>query len=256
MTLRNLPPRELALAAAAATPERHELGDTVFGDDAHAVAPIDDPAADPGPELGALFNPFGPAAEQFRTLRCELAMRLGAPVAGHGQVIAVVGTERGEGRSFVAANLAVSMAQRGGRVLLVDADLRRPRLHRLFGLRAADGLALMLDGRADYRSVRPVAQRAGLFLLPAGAPPAHPLELVERPEFALVMRQLRLRFSHIVVDTPAASEGPDATVVAGSCDAGLLVVQRHRSRMAALQRLLDALRLAGTPLSGAVLNAR
>jgi capsular exopolysaccharide synthesis family protein len=271
-----MPPRELALASAQsaarpllpgagadveasmldavshgsglATPDRRDASDS--------LARPHDPAADPGPELRALFNPFSTAAEQFRSLRCQLSLRMGAPVAGHGQVVAVVGSARGEGRSFIAANLAVSMAQRGGRVLLVDADLRRPRLHRLFGLRAADGLALMLDGRADYRSVRPVAQVPGLHLLPAGAPPAHPLELVERPEFALVMRQLRLRFSHIVVDTPAAADGPDAAVVAANCDAGLLVVQRHHSKMDALQRLLDAMRLAGTPLAGAVLNER
>jgi protein-tyrosine kinase len=268
-----MPPRELALASAtrAARPFLPGAGADVEASMLDAVGQgsglatpdtgdmhtrPQDPAADPGPELRALFNPFSPAAEQFRSLRCQLSLRMGAPVAGHGQVVAVVGSARGEGRSFIAANLAVSMAQRGGRVLLVDADLRRPRLHRLFGLRAADGLALMLDGRADYRSVRPVAQLPALHLLPAGAPPAHPLELVERPEFALVMRQLRLRFSHIVVDTPAAADGPDAAVVAANCDAGLLVVQRHHSKMDALQRLIDAMRLAGTPLAGAVLNER
>jgi capsular exopolysaccharide synthesis family protein len=219
-----------------------------------ALASAAEPAAEPGPELRALFNPFSAGAERFRQLRSQLALHMGAPVAGHGQVLAVVSAERGVGRSFVAANLAVSMAQRGGRVLLVDADLRHPRLHRLFGLRAADGLASMLDGRADYRSVRAVAPLPALHLLTAGAPPAHPLELVERPEFALVLRQLRLRFSHIVLDTPAACDGPDAAIVSGNADGALLVVRRHRSQMSALHRLQQALHLAGTPIVGAVDN--
>jgi protein-tyrosine kinase len=246
-------PPELALASSRTAPrgpaEATVPGDALVGTAAESLT-------DPGPELGALHNPFGRVAEQFRSLRSQLSLRLGAPLPSHGQVLAVVGAARGEGRSFIAANLAVSMAQRGGRVLLVDADLRRPRLHRLFGLRAAIGLASMLDGRADYRAVRAVSQLPALHLLPAGAPPAHPLELVERPEFALVMRQLRLRYTHVVVDTPAAEDGPDAALVSANADAALLVVQRHHSRMTALRQLLDALQLAGTPVAGAVANAR
>ncbi len=245
-------PRELQLARPAS---RDTFEPTAIDKLDGALAVADEPAAEPGPELRALFNPFSAGAEQFRVLRSRLSLHMGAPAAGHGQVVAVVGAERGVGRSFVAANLAVSMAQRGGRVLLVDADLRHPRLHRLFGLRAADGLASMLDGRADYRSVRAVASLPALHLLTAGAPPAHPLELVERPEFALVMRQLRLRFSHIVLDTTAACDGPDAAIVAGNADAALLVVQRHRSSMSALHRLQQALHLAGTAVVGAVDNA-
>jgi protein-tyrosine kinase len=250
-TMLKMPTRELSLARPVPAPVPPAVADSRLMAEAAT-----EPAAEPGPELRALFNPFGAGAEQFRALRCQIGLRMGAPVAGHAQVLAVVGTERGEGRSYVAANLAVSMAQRGGRVLLVDADLRRPRLHRLFGLRAADGLGSMLDGRADYRSVRTVASLPALHLLPAGAPPAHPLELVERPEFALVMRQLRLRFTHIVLDTPAASEGPDAVVVAANADAALLVAQRHHSRLKALHRLQKSLHLCGTPIIGAVFNQR
>ncbi len=246
-------PPELALASSRPAP-RGALDTTTFSES--LAGTLAEAATDPGPELGALHNPFGRVAEQFRVLRSQLSLRLGAPLPSHGQVLAVVGAARGEGRSFIAANLAVSMAQRGGRVLLVDADLRRPRLHRLFGLRAAIGLASMLDGRADYRAVRAVSQLPTLHLLPAGAPPAHPLELVERPEFALVMRQLRLRYTHVIVDTSAAQDGPDAALVAANADAAVLVVQRHHSRMDALRQLLAALELAGTPVTGAVANTR
>lgn len=247
------PTRQLSLAR----PVPRQAGDTAAFPDTGAgpLVPAE-PTAEPGPELRALSNPFSAAAEQFRALRSEVALRLGHPAVGHGQVLAVVGAERGVGRSFVAANLAASMAQRGGRVLLVDADLRNPRLHRMFGLRAADGLASMLIGRGDLLGLHTVAALPSLHLLPAGAPPAHPLELVERAELALVLRQLRLRFTHIVLDTPAACDGPDAALVAAHADAALLVVQRHGSRMAALHRLQQALHLAGTPLAGAVFNQR
>jgi capsular exopolysaccharide synthesis family protein len=217
---------------------------------------VAEPQAEPGPELRVLRNPFASAAEQFRALRSELLLRMGTPVPAHGQVLAVVGAERGVGRSFVAANLAASMAQRGSHVLLVDADLRRPRLHRFFGLRAADGLAAMLSGGEAGRCVRPVAALPALHLLPAGAPPAHPLELLERPELAFVLRELRQRYTHIVLDTAAACESPDAALVAAHADAALLVVQRHRSATADLRRLQQQLHLAGTAVVGAVFNRR
>jgi capsular exopolysaccharide synthesis family protein len=217
---------------------------------------VPEPTAQPGPDLRVVHNPFGAMAERFRVLRGELALRLGTPLPAHGQVLAVVGAERGVGRSFVAANLAASMAQRGGRVLLVDADLRSPGLHRLFGLRTAEGLASMLCGRDELAGVHGVASLPALHLLPAGAPPAHPLELIERAEFAFALRRLRLRFSHIVLDTSAGCDGPDAALVAAHADAALVVVQRHRSPMDGLLRLRDALHRAGTSLAGAVVNDR
>jgi protein-tyrosine kinase len=224
---------------------------------ADALPALDDdrPVA-PGPELASFFDPAGRTAEQFRSLRCELGLSLGAPAAGQGQAVAVVGAARGEGRSWVAANLALSMARRGGRVALVDADLRHPRLDRMFGLRAEVGLATMLEARSDYGCMRPVTSVPGLYLMPAGAPTSHSLELLERNGLALVLRQLRTRFTHIVIDTPAAELGPDAVVVASHCDGSLIVARNHHSPLPELHRLKDAIQRVGATVAGVAINER
>jgi protein-tyrosine kinase len=247
------PLRDLALAQSADS----ELNDDAADADRSglpSVSPTEPGALEPAAGLSSLFDPFGRSAEQFRALRVQIGLRMGRAAAGQGQALAVVSPAHGDGRSWLAANLAASMSQRGGRVLLIDADLRRPRLHRLFGLRNAAGLATMLEGRADYRCLRVVPQVPGLHLLSAGASGGHPLELLERPELALVLQQLRLRFAQIVVDTAASESGPDATVVASCCDASVLVARRHKTRTADARRLVDALALAGKPVAGVALN--
>jgi len=211
------------------------------------------PAAAVAAELVTVHAPRGPVAEAFRTLRSRLASCATATWDA-GPALAVVGTGRGGGRSWCAANLAVSMAQRGGPVLLLDANLRRPRLHRLFGLPHRGGLAALLAGPAALDAVQPVPQVPGLFLLAAGETPTHPLELLEPPAFARLLQALGERFVHVVVDTPAAAEGADAAVIAARCDAALLVTRRDHDTLADLQALRATLAQAGTAVAGVLLN--
>ncbi len=205
------------------------------------------------PDLVTLNEPFGPRAEHFRALRSQL-MRRWQPAGAYPRALAVISAERGDGRSHCAANLAVALAQLGGRTLLVDADLRRGRQHEIFQLQAEVGLSSVLSGRADGGVVQAVPGVPELFLLPAGAPAPNPQELVERPAFGTLIAQLSQRFAHVVVDTPAAAGAADAGIVAAHCGAALVVVRRHASRSAALQALMAS--LAGNPaeLLGTVLN--
>ncbi|MDP2006070.1 MAG: CpsD/CapB family tyrosine-protein kinase [Rubrivivax sp.] len=205
------------------------------------------------PELVTVHAPGSAAAEGFRTLRSQLAMRA-AGASQAGPALAVIGTGRGDGRSWCAANLAVSMAQRGGPVLLLDANLRQPRLHTLFGLPGTGGLAALLRGQLDAEPVQPVPQVPGLFLLAAGDAPTHALELLEQPGFARLLQTLGTRYAQVIVDTPAAALGADAAVIAARCDAALLVVRRHASGVSAVQALREDFAPSGKPVVGVLLN--
>jgi chain length determinant protein tyrosine kinase EpsG len=205
------------------------------------------------PELVVLNQPFGVQAEAFRAMRSQMITR----VFGESQprrALAVISPDSKDGKTFFAANLAVALAQLGGRTLLVDADLRDPRQHEVFRLENRAGLSGILSGRSDSHVIQQLAAVPSLFVLPLGATPPNPQELVERPAFGLLMRELTSKFDHVVVDTPAFSRGSDATVIAARCGAALVVARRNASRVDMLQDLVA--NLAGTParVAGVVMN--
>jgi capsular exopolysaccharide synthesis family protein len=170
------------------------------------------------------------------------------------RAIAIISPEAGDGKTYCAANLAVTLAQLGGRTLLVDADMRGPRIHELFRLKTQAGLSSILSGRSDGNVIQQVAGVPSLFVLPVGTTPPNPLELVERPAFGLLMRELASKFDHVVVDTPAAVYGADAAVIAARCGAALILARRDRSRLGMLQELVAS--FAGSPakIAGVVVN--
>jgi chain length determinant protein tyrosine kinase EpsG len=206
------------------------------------------------PELVALNQPFSLQAEAFRALRSQVVMRVWGEKDPR-CALAVISADHGDGKTFFAANLAVTLAQLGGgRTLLVDADLRSPRQHEVFKLDNRSGLSGILSGRSDKDVIRQVPSVPSLFVLAAGTTPPNPLELVERPAFGLLMRELASKFDHVVVDTPAASSGADASVIAARCGAAIVIARKNQSRVSSLQDLMAS--LAGTParLAGVVVN--
>jgi len=204
-------------------------------------------------ELVALTQPFSPQAEAFRALRSQVMMRLNTD-ADSRRALAVISPDSGDGKSFFAANLAVTLAQLGGRTLLVDGDLRGPRQHEIFGVPNQVGLSSMLSGRHDASAVQQIDGISSLYLLPVGATPPNPLELLDRPAFALMMRELVTGFDHVVVDTPAAVYGADASVIASRCGAALILARRNESRLADLQELMRQLDGAAAQVLGVIVN--
>jgi protein-tyrosine kinase len=204
-------------------------------------------------ELAMLARPFSRQAEAVRALRNRLG-RDGTAGAEALRALAVVSADRGDGKTFLAANLAVALAQRGGRTVLVDADLRGPRQHEVFDLEPGTGLAGMLSGRADPQAIRAVHGVGGLFVLPAGQVPPNPLELVERADFARLIALLKARFDHVIVDTPAARYGADPLAIADRCGAALLLARRHASALAAVQALAGTLAEGPVRVAGLVVN--
>ena len=208
-------------------------------------------------DLVALNEPFSARAESFRALRSQLMMRLFTGADGMGapaRALAVISPDTGDGKTYTASNLAVTLAQLGGRTLLVDADMRSPRVHEVFQLGNQAGLSSILSGRADKQVIQQVAAIPSLFVLPVGTTPPNPQELVERPAFGMLLRELVAKFDHVVVDTPAAVHGADAAVIAAKCGAALVIARKNVSRSAALRELVASLAGAPVKLAGVVFN--
>ena len=207
------------------------------------------------PELVGLNQPFSMQAEAFREIRSQLMARLYTNTAGQARpALAVVSPASGDGKTFFSANIAVSLAQVGGRTLLIDADLRGPRQHQLFKLENKTGLSSVLAGHVASDVIQAVPDVANLFVMPVGITPPNPLELFERPAFGVLIRELASKFDHVIVDTPAMMYGVDAQVVAARCGAALLVARKDQSRMAALQQLVAALSQSPARIAGVILN--
>lgn len=206
------------------------------------------------PELVTLNQPFSVPAESFRAMRSQLMMRIWDG-ADPRRALAVVSPEPGDGKTYFAANLAIALAQLGGgRTLLVDADMRGPRQHEVFRLENRAGLSGLLSGRSDSQVIQQVSNIPSLFVLPVGTTPPNPLELVERPAFNLLLRELTSKFDHVVVDTPAAAYGADASVIAARCGAAVIVARKDESRMNALNELVTSVAAGSVKLAGVVVN--
>ena len=207
------------------------------------------------PELVSLNEPFSPLAESFRAVRSQVMKRVFNDRSGPRKALAVISPNAGDGKTFFAANLAISLAQLGGRTLLIDADLRGPRLHEVFNLSNAGGLAGILSGRTPgSHVVQPVPGVPGLFVLPVGNTPPNPLELVERPAFGLLLQALTQKFDYVVVDTPAAQFGADAAVIADRCGASLMLARQDVSSMSAVEAMALQVADEKPQLAGVVLN--
>jgi receptor protein-tyrosine kinase len=208
-------------------------------------------------EVIAAHQPFSAATEQLRALRTRLQLApASGPAAGRGRVIAVVSADSGEGRSWLAANLAVVYAQRGRRTALIDADLRTPRQHRLFGGVGGDGLAAWLAGRAEDAGLHPVPGVRHLELLPAGHRPPNPQELLASDAFERTVRSLAVSHDTVVLDTPPANRCADFAFAASVADVVLLLVRRDRTRIAAVRELAQRLGELGRPPLGIVVNEK
>lgn len=205
-------------------------------------------------ELVMANDPFGEQVEAIRDLRSHLALTVLAPTEARRPALAVVSANKGDGKTFLAANLAVAFSQLPARTLVVDCDLRSPRLHQLFGLDNSSGLSSILAGRALPNLIRPVGDLPNLYLLPVGTIPPNPLELVQRTNFTALLTQLRRNFDYVILDTPAASHGSDARVITTRAGSALFVGRRHRTKTREASRFMTLLAKAKVQIGGVVMN--
>lgn len=202
--------------------------------------------------------PHSPPAESFRQLRTNLQfLRVagdGSAVGVGGQVVAVTSSLSAEGKSTVAANLAVTLAETGARVLLVDADLRRPAVADVLGIEGGVGLTTVLAGQAEVDDVVQDWGSAGLRVLPSGAVPPNPAELLSSPAMRRLVAELRARYDHVVVDTTPVLPVADASVLSRVVDGVVVVANTRRVRRRQLVQGLGDLAQVSAPVLGVVLN--
>jgi len=204
-------------------------------------------------ELVAAYQPFSPIVEQLRALRSQLILRWFATAAER-KTLVVISPGKGEGRSFMAANLAIVFSQLGERTLLIDADLRTPRQHELFNLGRGAGLSDLLAGRANAQAVVRITSLVDLSVLPAGAVPPNPQELLGRPAFAELLRSSNSYYDVVIIDTPAAKEYADAQTVAARAGAALMLARKNQSSMSDIAELSQNVQHSGATIVGSVLN--
>lgn len=204
-------------------------------------------------ELVTQVRPQSQMAESYRALRTSLLLsNLGAPP----KVIMVTSALPQEGKTTTSINTAVVLAQKGVRVLLIDADLRRPSIHKTLGMGPHSGLSNVLTGSTKLESaITRTAVLPNLFVLPAGTPPPNPAELLASSNMRDVLNQLREEYDHIVIDTPPSLSVTDAVVLSPRADAVVLVIRSGQTTKQALRRSRDILTQVNAKVVGVLLNA-
>jgi chain length determinant protein tyrosine kinase EpsG len=205
------------------------------------------------PHLIAAYKPFSPAVEHLRGLRSQLMLRWFEPDTDR-NVLAIVSPGGGEGRSFMAANLAIVFSQLGKSTLLIDANLRAPRQQEFFKVNTGGGLSSYLAGRAGLESIVRIPSLPGLSVLPAGAVPPNPQELIGRPVFVDLLQSLGCEFDVVIVDTPSASEYAEAQIIATEASAALIVLRKNHTSLSRTMELARRFQQTGAAVVGSVLN--
>jgi protein-tyrosine kinase len=205
-------------------------------------------------ELVAAWDPFHPTVEELRIVRTQLLMRWFNPEAGR-RTLAIASACPREGRSFVAANLAVVFSQLGQRTLLIDADFRAPRQQSIFNIPDRFGLSSVLSGRSDLSAALPVSGLTGLSVLPAGPVPPNPLELLSRASFAALLAKAQLEYDTVLIDTPPAAQYADAACIAFRAGDALLVARQDHTPVAQSEHAVRELADASARIVGTVMNA-
>jgi polysaccharide biosynthesis transport protein len=204
-------------------------------------------------ELITQVRPQSQMAESYRALRTSLLLsNLGAPP----KVIMITSALPQEGKTTTSINCAVVLAQKGIKVLLIDADLRRPSIHKTLGMGPRSGLSNVLTGSATLeQAITTSTVLPNLSVLPAGTPPPNPAELLASSNMRDVLDQLREQYDHIVVDTPPTLSVTDAVVLSPRADAIVLVIRSGQTTKQALRRSRDILTQVNAKVSGVLLNA-
>jgi capsular exopolysaccharide synthesis family protein len=203
------------------------------------------------PTIRYWHAPTSIEAEHIRSIRAALSV---AREARHAKILQVSSPEPGDGKSTFIANLAVAEAQAGKRVLLIDADLRRPSLQSLFRVPFGDGLAEVLRNQATLIDAMRSTPVENLTLLPAGTPPANPAEILSSPRWQRLIAEVRGQFDLILIDSPPLLAVSDPCEIARHADGLLLVMRLGKNRRPAAVRTRELIRSHNLPLLGAIAN--
>jgi succinoglycan biosynthesis transport protein ExoP len=204
-------------------------------------------------ELVTKSRPRSQMAESYRALRTSLLLTF---AGGPPKVILITSALPEEGKTTTSVNSAIVLAQKGTRVLLIDADLRRPSIHKTFGMGPKLGLSNVLTGTATLQqAIIPSTILPELFILPAGTPPPNPAELLASTKMKNILEELRKQYDHIVIDSPPTLSVTDAVVMSTGADAVVLVIRSGHTTKPALRRARDILLQVNARVCGVLVNA-
>lgn len=203
--------------------------------------------------LVSYFRKNSPYSEQYRTLRTNISF---AKAGGGLKSLMVTSAEASVGKSTTASNLAVVMAQQGKRVLLIDADTRKPAQHKVFQLDNREGLTNVLTGQGSFKEFLRETSLESLLLLSSGPIPPNPADLLSAQEMADVINQAEEQFDQVIIDSPPVLAVADARLLADLCDGIVLVVKSGSSEIDKAKKAIDAFSEVREKILGVVLNDR
>jgi len=193
-------------------------------------------------------------AEAYRHLRTSILLS----TAGHAPKSLLISSSLpSEGKSTIATNTAISLAQTGAKVLIIDADMRRPRVHSIFNIENGAGLSSLLAsklGDAEIASAIKQDEKTKLFIMTSGPIPPNPAELIGSEQMVSLLRILQTRFTHVVIDSPPIASFTDGVLIASMVDGVILVVHAGRSSRQVVRRSRQMLQEIGAKIFGVVLN--
>ena len=202
--------------------------------------------------LITVLNPSAIISEQYRMVRTNIQFSM---IDKDLKTLVCTSATAGEGKSTTVANLAVTFAKQGQKVLLVDADLRKPVLHKIMGVNNQFGLTHAITKMASLKSTLiPHDKIENLSILSAGAIPPNPSELLASKRMEALVGELSLRFDFVLFDTPPVLAVADAQILGNLCDGTLLVLRSHEVEKKKLMKAKELLDHANINIIGAVLN--
>lgn len=209
-------------------------------------------AIDVQPRLLALNAPTDSAMEALRYLRTSLHF---ARIEPENKLLMIAGPSSGVGKTFICSNLAVTVAQAGQRVILVDADMRRGTLHEVLGVRATEGLSELISRQITLdTAVRTVAGAENLSFISRGTPPPNPSELLMHPDFGKLLDRLAADYDLVIIDTPPVLAVTDAAVIGQHVGTTLLVVRSGLNQAREIALAKQRLEQSGVEIQGAIVN--
>ncbi len=189
--------------------------------------------------------------ETYKTIRTNVMFSL--PKSDRGKVISITSSSPDEGKSTTSINLAITFAQMGAKVILLDCDLRKSRLHRYLEIQRNEGVSNVLCGFAELDKIIIKNVRENLDVLTAGEIPPNPAELLETNEFDILLENLRDKYDYIFVDTPPVTIVTDGVIVAKKCDGVIIVVKENQTTYDMLDEAINLIKLAGTTIIGVIM---
>lgn len=203
------------------------------------------------PDLITIRNPNSAGAEAFRTLRTNIQF---SSIDKRAQVVCITSAGPGEGKSTVAANLAVVMAESGKKTLLIDCDLRKPTQHKVFSVSNIAGISDLLAGKVVFEKAVQDSGVNNLEILVSGTKPPNPSELLASSKIKKFITALRMMFDFIIIDTPPVLLVTDPQLLADYTDGYLLVLASGQVDKDAAAKAQDLLEKVNAKILGAVLN--